>query len=82
MPQHSRQKVNLCEGGILPKKAGWDSGGFTFFCLIPPGGNYFLNFFSRREGSDNKKSTAATVPSRLFCKNPALAQVDFLAAML
>ena len=42
--QHSRQKVNLCEGGILAKKAGWDSGGCTFFCLIPPGGNYFFIF--------------------------------------
>ena len=31
MLQHSRQKVNLCEGGILPKKAGWDSGGHHIF---------------------------------------------------
>ena len=43
MLQHTRQKVNLCEGGILPKKAGWDSGGHHIFCQIPPGGTTFLN---------------------------------------
>ena len=47
MPQHDRQKINLCEEGILAKKAGWNSGGHHIF--LPD-----LKMWCHQEGSGKK----------------------------